>query len=261
MEDFKKQEIRHHDQIAERILNLSDREFRTSESRALYYQRTFISKMGEVSGKRLLECGVGSGLMACYFVRQGGEVWGFDISPGMVEVASRRAKLWGVADRVHLKIMGFDEIDYDDEFFDKAYGNFILHHVELGKTAAQLSRVLRGEALFQETCAGNPVLMFARKYIVGRFGIKRGSTLGEKPLSVDDLENLKPFFKEVRVSFPEMHLWKLVPRAFTMPGLRLLPQGCKDWVYDLFDLWDRSTYVLFPWMRRFSWYVYIECIK
>lgn len=96
---------------------------------------------------------------------------------------------------------------------------------------------------------------------MGHFGIKRGSSSGEKPLSPDDLENLKSFFKEVRVSFPEMHLWKLISRTFAMPGLRSLPQGCKDWIYDSFDLWDRGTHALFPWMRRFSWYVYIECVK
>lgn len=108
MEDLREQEIRHHDEIAKRLLALSDNEFRASELRALYYQRTFISRMGEVSGKRLLECGVGSGLMACYFAWQGAEVWGFDISPKMVEVASRRAKLWNLADRVHLKVMPFE---------------------------------------------------------------------------------------------------------------------------------------------------------
>ena len=146
MEDLRQQEIRHHDEIAERLLALSDYEFWASELRALYYQRTFISKMGEVSGMRLLECGVGSGLMACYFAWQGAEVWGFDISSGMIEVAFRRAKLWGVADRVQLKVMSFEEIDYEDEFFDKAYGNFILHHVDVEKAAAQLNRVLQGGA-------------------------------------------------------------------------------------------------------------------
>lgn len=263
MKDFKEQEIRHHDEITERLLKLSDREFRNPELRALYYQRTFISKMGKVLGKRLLECGVGSGLMACYFASKGAEVWGFDISPGMIEATSRRAKLWGVANRIHLKVMPFEETDYDDEFFDKAYGNFILHHVELDKAAAQLGRVLMrgGQALFQETFAGNTLLMFARRYIVGHFGIKRGSTSREKPLSMGDLENLKPFLKEVQVVFAEMYLWKLISRTFTMPGLSSLPKNWQNRIYDFSDLWDRATYTLFPLTRRFSYYVYIECVK
>lgn len=143
MEGLYDQEIQHHDEIAEKLLALSDMEFRASELRGLYYQRTFISKTGEISGKRLLECGVGSGLMACYFAGRGAEVWGFDISPGMVEVASRRAKLWRIADRVHLKAMPFEDIDYPDAIFDKVYGNFILHHVALDKAATQVGRVLR----------------------------------------------------------------------------------------------------------------------
>jgi hypothetical protein len=103
--------------------------------------------------------------------------------------------------------------------------------------------------------------MFARRYIVGHFGIRRQSTRGEKPLSTEDIERLKSFFKEVRVSYPEMHLWRLVPRIFTIPVLRSMPQGLNNWIYDLFALWDNATYALLPRLRRFSWYVYIECIK
>jgi 2-polyprenyl-3-methyl-5-hydroxy-6-metoxy-1,4-benzoquinol methylase len=138
------EEKQHHNLIAKRLLSLSNKEFRAAELRALYYHQTFISRIGEVTGKRLLDCGCGDGLMSCYMAWQGAEVWGFDISPGMIEVALRRAKLWGVLDKVHLKAMAFEELTYDDEFFDKAYGNFILHHVDLERAATQLSRVLCG---------------------------------------------------------------------------------------------------------------------
>ena len=56
----------HHDSIASSFLQLSDEEFRNGELRRLYYSQNFIKEIGDVKGKRILECGCGDGLIACF---------------------------------------------------------------------------------------------------------------------------------------------------------------------------------------------------
>ena len=50
-------------------------------------------------GDRLLELGCGDGALSCLLARQGFEVTGVDISPGMIEEAKKRADREGVAAR------------------------------------------------------------------------------------------------------------------------------------------------------------------
>ena len=50
-------------------------------------------------GDRILELGCGDGALSCFLARQGFDVTGIDISPGMVEEAKQRAAREGVAVR------------------------------------------------------------------------------------------------------------------------------------------------------------------
>ena len=54
---------------------------------------------GEVSGKRILDIGCGSGRFAVEFARLGAEVVGIDFAPGMLEMAREAAKAAEVSDR------------------------------------------------------------------------------------------------------------------------------------------------------------------
>ena len=50
------------------------------------------SLLQEISGKKVLEIGCGSGKQACYFAAQGAEVTGIDISLESLNAAERRAQ-------------------------------------------------------------------------------------------------------------------------------------------------------------------------
>lgn len=62
-------------------------------------------------GQRVLDVGCGTGAMAVRAARRGARVKGVDVSPGMLEVAARRAREAGLADRVELAEMGIAELD------------------------------------------------------------------------------------------------------------------------------------------------------
>jgi SAM-dependent methyltransferase len=70
-------------------------------------------------GDRLLELGCGDGALSCLLARQGFEVTGVDISPGMIEEAKRRADREGAAVRFEVADMDHFEIaePYDGVVF------------------------------------------------------------------------------------------------------------------------------------------------
>ena len=80
----------------------------------------------------------------------------------------------------------FEALSYPDSFFDLAFGDAILHHVELDQAGAELRRVLRsgGRASFIEPLGMNPFLEFARRYLPYR---DKGRTEDEIPLRYSDI--------------------------------------------------------------------------
>jgi hypothetical protein len=64
--------------------------------------------------------------------------------------------------------------------------------------------------------ATNPVLRFARKYVVGRFGVPRLGTTDEHPLTRHDIRALQHHLGPVEVVVPQVDFLKLASRQ----GLR-----------------------------------------
>lgn len=139
--------------------------------------------LGDVRGRRVLCCGVGSS--AVLFAQAGAEVWGFDISERQVEAVQWLAAREGQV--IDLRVMPFEALDYPDGFFDLAYGSAILHHVDLLLASSELARVLKpgGRAAFVEPLAENPLLNFARRHLPYR---GKHRTEDESPLTFADIE-------------------------------------------------------------------------
>ena len=94
-----------------------------------------VRRLGPLAGRRVLEVGAGGGSLAVWLALQGAEVVGIDVSPGILEVARRRAEVNGVADRVtfvNVPIEYFDPraagLPHDD--YDAIIGNNVVHHFD-----------------------------------------------------------------------------------------------------------------------------------
>ena len=85
---------------------------------------------------------------------------------------------------VEHKEMVFEKLDYPDAGFDLAFGACVLHHVDIPQAMRELSRVMKpgARAVFVENSARNPLLMFARRRMVGSMGIPRYGDDDEHPL-------------------------------------------------------------------------------
>jgi len=97
-----------------------------------------------VAGKRVLVPGCGFGEDAIRLAALGADVYAFDLSPELLQIARQRAALMGVPD-IKLACMPAETLDYPDSFFDIIFFNDILHHVDIAKAVAEARRVLKPE--------------------------------------------------------------------------------------------------------------------
>ncbi|HWZ60686.1 MAG TPA: methyltransferase domain-containing protein [Gemmatimonadaceae bacterium] len=112
-----------------------------------------VTRLGDVTGKRVLDLGCGDGWFSTILAKRGAIVTGFDIATNAVRAAHRRAAVNDVADRCGFATASCYALPYADGAFDVAVGQSILHHVgEKARVAAELHRVLQpgARAVFHE---------------------------------------------------------------------------------------------------------------
>ena len=177
--------------------------------------RPAFDALGELSGKAALDYGCGHAAAAVVMARRGARVSAFDLSPGYVREARRRAAANGV--RVTVVVAAGEELPFANGSFDVVWGNAILHHLDFGRALPELRRVLKpgGRAVFCEPWGGNPLFEFARRRLPYP-GKER--TADERPLMPADLERIQAAFPSCRVTG---HEW-FAALGRLHPGLKRL---------------------------------------
>lgn len=97
--------------------------------------------------------------------------------------------------------MLFESLAFRDMSFDIVFGAYILHHTNLQCSISETARVLKnsGVAIFIENFAFNPIFNFGRKYLTGRFYIPKYGTENEHPLTINDVKNIRKYFKKIEI--------------------------------------------------------------
>ena len=105
-----------------------------------YYERPAILALaGEVTGRRILDAGCGSGPLFAELRDRGAEVTGLDASAGMLAVARRRL---GEEAELHVADLA-DPLPFSDDTFDDVVASLVLHYLEdWGPALAEFRRVL-----------------------------------------------------------------------------------------------------------------------
>jgi SAM-dependent methyltransferase len=187
------------------------------------YIECVLAEIGDVSEKRVLDLGTGSGFLATLLAARGASVDAVDVSDASLDVARFRANVSGVADRVRLHNMPVESLGFPDASFDRVSGVFLLHHLDLDQGLSEIYRVLRpgGVAAFVETWGRNKVLMAARSMLTGRFGIAKAGSDDEAPLGRAAVRSLaKSKFSQVEYNFPDLLFFRM---AGYIPWARLGP--------------------------------------
>ncbi len=106
-----------------------------------YYERpTMLRLAGDVSGRRILDAGCGSGPLTAALRAKGAAVTGFDASAAMVDLA--RQRLGEDAD-VHVADLA-EPLPFTDAAFDDVVASLVLHYLEdWAGPLTELRRVLK----------------------------------------------------------------------------------------------------------------------
>lgn len=123
-----------------------------------------LERMGDIKGKRLLDLGCGAGEGAVYFAKQGADVTAADLSPRMLELVGRVAKLHNTS--LTTQVVTADNLNvFDSDSFDIVYAGNLLHHVDKQRCVDEVHRILKpgGCAAFWDPVDYNPVINVYRR--------------------------------------------------------------------------------------------------
>ena len=105
-----------------------------------HYERPAVLELaGDVTGRRILDAGCGSGPLSAALRERGALVTGIDASAGMLELARRR-----LGPDAELRVVDLaGPLPYADGAFDDVVASLVLHYLrDWGPTLAELHRVL-----------------------------------------------------------------------------------------------------------------------
>ncbi len=210
--------------------------------------------LGDVRGKKILDCGCGVGHTSIMLAKKGAIVTGFDTSGEDLDTARELAEINGV--NIDFREHPFESTDYPDEHFDLLFGAFILHHVDLERSCPEISRVIAkdGKAVFIENSARNKILMWAREKIVGSYGVpKYGDDDEEHPLTKEDVRLLeKSFPGTTKIHHPELLFLRLVDFYVLEKRSKLLTSLLRG---------GDSVLGMLPGMKQLSYFQIVEFDK
>ena len=227
----------------------SSREVVCSARRLDLWDKRKLQLYGDLAGKQALDVGCGFGRWSVILADHGARVCAFDISPESVALCRAAADLSGHSDTVAATVMSLHHLSYDDATFDVVHGQDILHHVDVATAGEQLRRVMKpgGRAIFRENSSRNRVLMLARDYLCGRFGIPKWSSDDEYPLSPSEIRRFaRSFGGSYTIEYPEFLFFHYFDAKFFGYRVRLISRICHGL--------DRAVYHWLPWLRRYSYH-------
>src|SRR5579864_9455780 len=165
-----------------------------------------IQRLGNLSGARILDIGIGDGITSVLMALAGAQATGIEVSTVALSRASTLAKRYGV--KLDLLEMPGEELRFQNEAFDGILCISAYHHMDQERAASEFARVLRpgGRLAMIEPLASNPPAWLYRR--IGRL-FSREATSRETPLRIRDLASLRKYF--THVNWQGMYLLSIAP--------------------------------------------------
>lgn len=181
-----------------------------------YPKEYCINLLGDLRGKRILDVGCGEGEDAVLLAKLGATVTGFDVSPGAIQVAQRRAEIDGVSDRVSFICAPLSEAQLPRNTFDVIWFDNILHHV-LDELHFVMRKILVSAKSGADLICIEPVnLNKTLRKIRFLVPVHTEVTPGERPLEKHDLAIINDMVQVRRRHF--LFLGRLI--RFILTGYR-----------------------------------------
>jgi 2-polyprenyl-3-methyl-5-hydroxy-6-metoxy-1,4-benzoquinol methylase len=221
-------------------------------------QDRFLTLLGNLEGKSVLEIGCGNGAIATYLAKKGAAVTAIDLSSNATQQTKALAQHNGVGDRVNAFLLNALEIHTINQTFDLIVGKYILHHIEpFNQFAQHLSEALQpdGKAVFIENNARNPILMAIRGNLVGKFGIPKMGDDQEYPFEPGEVDLLEQYVGPVNLHFPDLIFFRMI-NTYIFRHQQIFKPIMKALVNI-----DQLLYRLVPSLHQYSYLQIVEVTK
>src|SRR3954468_19789515 len=197
-------------------------------------------ELGDVTGRRVVDFGCGSGANSVLLANRGAHVWGIDISEDLLRLARRRLAVNGRAGGATFIGGSAHDMPFPDDSIDVVFGIAILHHLDLDLVSREVRRVLKpgGRAIFQEPVRNSAAIRFLRRLVPYR---APDISPFERPLTDAELARFASGFSTCAI------------RAFALPHVQVgmvLPV-VKGYWQRLYES-DRALIQALPWLRRYA---------
>ena len=110
------------------------------------WHKFMMKKAGDISGKRCLDVGTGTGEIAFHVARTAGAgstVVGVDITPKMLEMAEKKEKEMDLPVKIDWRVGDALDLDFEDGSFDLVTSGYMLRNVtDILKAVSEMHRVL-----------------------------------------------------------------------------------------------------------------------
>ncbi|MFA5061743.1 MAG: class I SAM-dependent methyltransferase [Patescibacteria group bacterium] len=111
-----------------------------------FEQGKILPMLGDVTNKKVLDVGAGTGRLAVYLANRGAEVTALDISGKMLEMIKRKHK------KIVTKIGDAENLPFKDSSFDIAVAAFLIVHLkDPRRFFDEVYRVLKDDGIFVVT--------------------------------------------------------------------------------------------------------------
>jgi 2-polyprenyl-3-methyl-5-hydroxy-6-metoxy-1,4-benzoquinol methylase len=198
----------------------------------------------DLSGKRLLDFGCGTGQTSTQLAALGAFVVGIDISPELIELARRRAELDGVTD--HVQFQNVDLLKAPPDSFDLILCSAVLHHVDYSVVLPILRSYLKpgGKIVIGEPIATSPLLRKIRNWLP----VSRDASPDEKQFDAAEIAAIAGVFDRPELSYFNLtsRLIRFVPRAFDLENAPAPSRAAVLFMMTI-DRWLSRL----PFLRRF----------
>ena len=181
--------------------------------------------VGDVSGKRVLDAGAGTGLSSLPLAKRGAEVTLLDIAPAALEIA--RVYYDEQGQKASFVQGSIFEMPFPDDEFDVVWNTGVIEHFNPEQRAAALREMLRtakpdGIVITLNPSAHASIYSFAKRQAERRgtwdvgFELPIGSLRHDIDLSAYELEEMRAGW------FMQLHFFKyLLPRPLRLPYVAL----------------------------------------
>jgi len=178
------------------------------------YRQLGVSR--DLSGKRLLDFGCGTGQTSTQLAALGAFVVGMDISAELIDIAVRRAELDGVSEHAEFQCADILKAPPSPDSFDLILCSAILHHVDFRVVLPILRRCLKpgGKIVIGEPTASSLLL----RKIRGWLPIKSNLSPDEKQFDAAEISSIAGVFDRPEIYYFNLtsRLIRFVPRAFDL---------------------------------------------